>query len=80
MSLNGKTMPVSTEECSTEGCLDDILWQWWEQCIQHSRHLEMTGCAWHICHIYRLYNQVADQLANKGIEDRTPGSITTVVK
>ena len=40
----------------------------------------MTGCAWHKCHIYRLYNQVADQLANKGIEDRTPGNITTVVK
>jgi len=50
-------------------CRSFSLWPWWERCVRHGNRLEQAQCNWRIRHIYREFNQTADQLANEGIDE-----------
>ncbi len=43
-----------------------------DRCRALGHELTGAGTRWEVVHIYREYNQCADQLANQGVEDRLP--------
>ena len=50
-------------------CRADGLMPLHHDCNQLGKALEERGVSWEVRHVYREYNQIADELANLAIDD-----------